>query len=382
MFLSPEEKFIELVSVYLLHHYDLEVVLPVAATKTVAHGDFGSPLFAVAKSLARNPHELATEIAVGLQYDGMTFSALGGFLNVQLSDELLSKCLQRQVDDPRLGVEEVKDEQCVVIDYSAPNIAKTMHVGHLRSTVIGDALARLCEYQGHRVIRQNHLGDWSTQFGMLGEWLVEEESLPKSLDELTAAYKKSKKKFDDDSGWADRARARVHLLQSGDLQTRVQWQHLVDISIKGIQETYEQLGVSLQSGDIRGESSYNHMLSDIVAELLASGYAVVNDEAVCVFPGGDVDKTPLLIEKSDGGYMYGTTDLAAIKYRMQSLHADRILYVTDARQSEHFSIVFETAHNMGWTAKTRLSRLALCSLTERLLGQGMQLLGIPQPEKM
>ncbi|MGH8881009.1 MAG: arginine--tRNA ligase, partial [Stackebrandtia sp.] len=264
--------------------------------------------------------------------------------------------------DPRLGVGYPAVGRRVVIDYSAPNVAKEMHVGHLCTTIIGDSLARLLDFCGAEVIRQNHLGDWGTQFGMLiqfidehpeAEWhqdqLASGESAVSALDTL---YRAARKQFETDPEFAHRSRARVVALQAGEPATIAAWREIVAESEKAFRAIYDRLGVQLTPDDNAGESTYNPHLADVVAELTDAGIAVESDGALCVFTDGltgpDGTPIPLIIRKRDGGYGYATTDLATIRHRVRNLKADQILYVVDARQALHFRMIFHTARRAGW----------------------------------
>jgi arginyl-tRNA synthetase len=304
----------------------------------------------LAKQHRRNPRELATEIAGALEANGLVESAdvAGpGFINVKLTGEALGAAADSALADPRLDVPRADPPLKTVVDYSAPNVAKEMHVGHLRSTIIGDALARTLEFLGHPVIRQNHLGDWGTQFGMLTQHLVETGASPSAdLAELAQLYQEAKQHFDDDPDFAERARRRVVALQSGDEETLRLWRQLVDTSLDAMHHLYDRLGVTLTREDIAGESKYNPFLAEVTAELGDSGIAVEDQGARVVWVEGH--EAPLMVVKSDGGYGYGTTDLAAIRYRSGTLQAERLIYVTDARQATHFAMVFDTAGRAGW----------------------------------
>jgi arginyl-tRNA synthetase len=264
--------------------------------------------------------------------------------------------------DARLGIPATDTGTVTVIDYSQPNIAKEMHVGHLRSTVIGDALARILEFNSAKVIRHNHIGDWGTQFGMLIQFMLEEpegqltvgqgESGEEAISRLDALYRSSRKKFDSDPEFAGRARRRVVALQAGDPETVAGWQDIVAESKIYFSAVYDRLGVLLTDEDAVGESFYNPFLQEVCTDLEERGIAVRSDGALCVFfddvLGPDGTPTPLIIQKSDGGFGYAATDLAAIRYRTGTLHAQRILYVVDARQALHFRMVFQTARRAGY----------------------------------
>ncbi len=287
-----------------------------------------------------------------------------GFLNLTLDRGWLAANVGVLVGDPLLGVSPAVEPQRVVVDYSAPNIAKEMHVGHLRSTIIGDALARVLSARGHDVIRQNHVGDWGTPFGMLIEHLVDlgSDGLH-SLADLTAFYQEARKSFDGDPLFADRSRQRVVLLQAGDAPTLDLWRTIVAASEEHFNAIYAKLGVLLTDEDLVGESFYNDRLEAVCADLSAQGLAVVDDGALCVFPPGfsgrDGQPQPLIIRKSDGGYGYAATDLAALRYRAGDpgvlggpwgggLGAGRLIYVVDAGQHQHLSMVFAVAAMAGW----------------------------------
>ncbi|SDQ54045.1 arginine--tRNA ligase [Thermostaphylospora chromogena] len=315
----------------------------------------------LAKRLRRQPREVAQSIADHLtDFPGTVEVSGPGFLNITLDDAWIAEQANRVFKDPRLGVGVNTPPQTVVIDYSAPNAAKEMHVGHLRTTIVGDALARIHEHLGNRVIRQNHLGDWGTPFGMLIEHLLDvgEDSAVARLEagESSAFYQEARAKFDSDEDFKRRARERVTTLQSGDAETMRLWHVFMDATIRYFNKVYAILGVTLTDDDIAGESMYNPMLAKTCDELEAAGIAVVSEGALCVFPPGftgtDGKPLPLIIRKSDGGYGYATTDLAAIHYRVHDLKADRILYVVGADQALHFQMVFATARMAGWLPET------------------------------
>jgi arginyl-tRNA synthetase len=311
-------------------------------------GDYqANGAMAAAKQLKTNPRELAQKILDNLDLDGIADKleiAGPGFINITLADDFLSA----QLGDTQNSM--AADPQTVVIDYSSPNLAKEMHVGHLRSTIIGDALARLLEYQGHNVVRQNHMGDWGTQFGMLIAelelHLSEGEQAELALNDLEVFYQQSKKHFDADPEFADKARAYVVKLQSGDEHCRTLWSKFIDVSVAHNLEIYEQLNVGLRAEHIAAESSYNDDLENVVNELTESGLAVESDGAKVVFLEELADKngapSPMIIQKSGGGFLYASSDLACLRHRVNVLKADRILYFIDARQSLHMKQVFIT----------------------------------------
>ncbi|HEY8202645.1 MAG TPA: arginine--tRNA ligase [Actinomycetota bacterium] len=330
------------------------------------HPRFGDYQANVALSLGRTlgmaPREVAERIVEHLDLSGLADPpevAGPGFVNLRLRPEFLAREAARLAADPRLGVEPSRAAETVVVDYSGPNVAKEMHVGHLRSTIIGDAIARILEFLGDRVIRQNHLGDWGTQFGVLIEYLVEtgraggllESGAGTGLD-LTALYREGVARFESDPGFAGRARARVVALQGGDPETLAVWRCLVETSARHFEAVYQRLGVTLTPADTRGESFYNPMLDAVVGDLERAGLVRENRRALCVLPPGfqarDGEPLPLIVRKSDGGYPYAATDLAAIRYRVTELGANRIAYVVDARQTQHFAMVFATARMAGW----------------------------------
>ncbi|SDS82510.1 arginine--tRNA ligase [Microlunatus soli] len=305
----------------------------------------------LAKQEGKPPREVAQRIVDELDVSDICEPpelAGPGFINFRLKPETLAAAVTEQLNDERIGIEPAAESQTVVIDYSAPNVAKQMHVGHLRSTIIGDSLNRVLSALGHTVIPQNHIGDWGTQFGQLVEQILEEGVDPMSLDLVSAEelYKRASAHFKEDPAFADKARKRVVLLQSGDEQTLDIWRKLIEISKVAFNEVYARLGVKLTDDDLAGESSYNDDLAKVVAELEASGAAVIDQGALCVFVEGF--NAPMIVRKTDGGFGYSTTDLAAIRRRVNQLHADRIIYVVGAEQSFHFDQVFAVARKAGF----------------------------------
>jgi arginyl-tRNA synthetase len=325
-----------------------------------AFADFQSNVaLALAKRLGRQPREIAGLIAGRLGGSPMlerTEVSGPGFINIRLRDAWLGEAATAQLSDPRLGVEVTGLPQHVVVDYSAPNVAKEMHVGHLRTTIVGDAFVRVLERLGHHVIRANHIGDWGTNFGMLLEHLVDigEDAAYAQLaaGEINEFYQSAKLKFDADPAFADRARQRVVALQAGDAATLRLWRMLVDDSKQYYNSIYRRLGVTLTDADLAPESFYNPMLDAVCRDLQQAGIATISDGALCAFPPGftgrDGNPLPLILRKSDGGYGYGTTDMAAIRYRVNELHADRITYVVGSEQSQHLAMVFAVARQAGW----------------------------------
>lgn len=322
---------------------------------------------ALAKQVGAPPRQVADAIVGAISDDVLvrrTEISGPGFVNLTLADAALWAQVEARLADDHLGVAATEIGTRTVVDYSAPNIAKEMHVGHLRSTIIGDALVRVLEFLGGQVIRQNHLGDWGTQFGMLITYIDEHPDEPwrhtdlggsgdtstvSALDEL---YKKARKEFDGDAAFAERARRRVVALQAGDEATLATWTDIVTESEYAFDEIYRRLGVRISSADSAGESSYNAVLENVAAEMEAAGVAVVSDGALVVLSeeikGRDGEPAALIIRKSDGGFGYGTTDMATIRHRIKDLHANRILYVVGAPQATHFRQVFEAARRMGW----------------------------------
>jgi arginyl-tRNA synthetase len=313
----------------------------------------------LAKVLGRPPVDIARSVVDELDVadicDRVEVSG-NGFINLTFATPFLAEALGVLAADERLGIRLAPQPETVVVDYSAPNVAKEMHVGHLRTTVIGDALARMLALLGHDVRRENHIGDWGTPFGMLIEHLIDtgEEAGAEELStgDLTGFYQQARASFDADPAFADRSRHRVVLLQSGDEETLRLWRVLVGESVRYFDAVYAKLGVELTDDDIVGESFYNDMLPEVVDELDAKGLLVVDDGAKCVFPPGftnrDGDPLPLIVQKSDGGYGYATSDLAAIRHRVRDLGAKRILYVVGAPQAQHFSMCFAVAKMAGW----------------------------------
>ncbi len=305
----------------------------------------------LAKEQKRPPREVATDIVARLDVSDLCEPpeiAGPGFINFRIRSDVLAQAATAVLEDPHHGLSRTSHPQRVVIDYSAPNVAKQMHVGHLRTTIIGDCFNRVLTALGHEVIPQNHIGDWGTQFGMLVEHIVEKGIDVTALDLAGAEqlYKDSKKHFDDDPGFATRARARVVKLQGGDQETLAIWRQLIAVSLAGFNAAYQRLGVLLTDADLAGESTYNDALPEVAADLAERGIAVVDDGALVLWVEGF--DAPLIIRKSDGGYGYDTTDMAAIRHRVRELKADRIIYVTDVRQSQHFQELFEAARKAGY----------------------------------
>ena len=304
----------------------------------------------LAKEQKRPPREVAAGIVEQLDVSDLCEPleiAGPGFINFRIRADVLAQAATAVLEDPHHGVSRTSHPQRVVIDYSAPNVAKQMHVGHLRTTIIGDCFNRILTALGHEVVPQNHIGDWGTQFGMLVEHIIETGTDVAALDLAGAEqlYKDSKGHFDNDPEFAT-GRARVVKLQGGDEETLAIWRQLITVSLAGFNAAYQRLGVLLTDADLAGESTYNTALPEVAEDLAARGIAVVDDGALVLWVEGF--DAPLIIRKSDGGYGYDTTDMAAIRHRVRELRADRIVYVTDVRQSQHFQEIFAAARKAGY----------------------------------
>ncbi|MCD8487228.1 MAG: arginine--tRNA ligase [Desertifilum sp.] len=331
----------------------------VVAASNPKFGDYQSNVaMPLSKRLKQQPRAIAQQILDHLKISELCEPpeiAGPGFINLSLKQSYLESQLNAIKNDPRLGVETEKHPQRIVIDFSSPNIAKEMHVGHLRSTIIGDCIARILEFRGHDVLRLNHVGDWGTQFGMLIAYL--REAYPEALTtqdaldlgDLVTLYRKAKKRFDEDEAFKETSRNEVVKLQAGEADSRRAWELLCNQSRREFQVIYDLLDIKLQE---RGESFYNPLLRDILEGLEQIGLLEESDGAKCVFLEGFTNKEgeplPLIVQKSDGGYNYATTDLAALRYRIQQDNANRIIYVTDAGQSSHFAQFFQVARRAGW----------------------------------
>lgn len=339
---------------------DLKVSVPlVAAASNPKFGDYQSNVaLPLAKPLKQPPRVIADQIVAALAVDDLCEppSIAGpGFINLTLKPEFLAIQLQRIQASPRLGIAPVSDPQRVIVDFSSPNIAKEMHVGHLRSTIIGDCIARILEFQGHDVLRLNHVGDWGTQFGMLITYLS--EAFPAALTtsdvlelgDLVAFYKKAKQRFDDDEDFQTQSRQAVVQLQQGEPDATHAWKLICDQSRREFAKIYCDLDIELTE---RGESFYNPLLADVLTDLDKAGLLETDRGAQCVFLEGFTNKQgdpqPLIVQKSDGGFNYATTDLAALRHRINTESATRIIYVTDAGQANHFAQVFQVAKRAGW----------------------------------
>jgi len=327
-------------------------------------GDYqANGVMGAAKKLRRNPRELAQEVVGLARLSDIceTPEVAGpGFINLRLKNEYIARALLEINSDTagRLAIEKTAKPQRIVVDYSGPNIAKEMHVGHLRSTILGDCIARMLEFHGHTVIRQNHIGDWGTQFGMLIAYVREHypQALKKPesihISDLELFYKDAKTRCDADSGFEAKARAEVVKLHNHDPETMAIWRYIVDESRRHYQPLYERLRATLERRHEQGESTYADSLADVVSEMQNKGLAVESDGATCIFPEGfrnkDGQPLPFIIRKSDGAFLYATTDLAALRYRLKDIRADRVIYVTDARQKLHFEMLFAVAKMAGW----------------------------------
>ncbi|KPW41522.1 Arginine--tRNA ligase [Pseudomonas amygdali pv. mellea] len=342
-----------------------EGVLPEGLTPAIqvenardkTHGDFASNIaMMLAKPAGMKPRDLAEKLIAALPADEQVSKveiAGPGFLNFFQNTAALASRLDAALADPeKLSVRKAGMAQRVVVDLSAPNLAKEMHVGHLRSTIIGDGVANVLTFLGDTVIRQNHVGDWGTQFGMLLAYLQEKPATSDELSDLENFYRAAKQRFDESEEFAERARGLVVKLQAGDAECLALWTRFKDISLSHCQETYERLNVKLTPADVMGESAYNDDLANVVNDLKATGLLVESNGAQCVFleefRTADDTPLPVIVQKAGGGYLYATTDLAAIRYRSKVLKADRVLYFVDQRQALHFQQVFEVARRAGF----------------------------------
>jgi len=346
-----------------------ETPLSVTEATKPEFGDYQfNGAMALSKKLAKNPREIASQLIENLDLSGILAKAEiagPGFINLWLNPLWIATQCETAVGDERLNIAKRKNPMKVVVDYSGPNMAKQMHVGHLRSTIIGDTLANLLTFLGDEVIRQNHIGDWGTQFGMLIAYLEEkDEDGSVSLKDLEQFYKDAKGRFDADAAFADKAREYVVKIQSGDAHCLELWQKFIDISLGHCEEVYEKLNVNLTRDDVRAESFYNDDLGSVVKDLDTAGSLQESDGAQCVFLEGD--EIPVIIQKGDGGYLYATTDLAALRYRANALGAKRISYVVDARQSGHFKQVFRVAKEAGFVAQdVKLEHIAFGTMMDK-----------------
>ena len=341
-----------------------EGVLPEGLTPAIqvenvrdkTHGDFASNIaMMLAKPAGMKPRDLAEKLVAALPADAQVSKieiAGPGFLNFFQNTQALAARLDAALADPQLSVRKVGAAQRVVVDLSAPNLAKEMHVGHLRSTVIGDGVANVLSFLGDTVIRQNHVGDWGTQFGMLLAYLQEKPTTSDELSDLENFYRAAKGRFDESPEFAERARGLVVQLQAGEPECLTLWERFKDISLSHCQKIYDRLNVNLTPADVMGESAYNDDLANVVNDLKAAGLLVESNGAQCVFleefKTAEGTPLPVIVQKAGGGYLYATTDLAAVRYRSNVLKADRALYFVDQRQALHFQQVFEVARRAGF----------------------------------
>jgi len=343
----------------------------VKASARPEHGDYqANGIMGAAKKLKMNPRDLAAKVMETMDLVGMAGKveiAGPGFLNIHLDEDWLAEQAEQALASDRQNIDTVYQPQTVVIDYSAPNLAKEMHVGHLRSTIIGDAMARVLGFLGHNVIRQNHVGDWGTQFGMLltfmQELKVKDGELSMQLSDLEKFYQAAKIRFDEDEAFAKQARENVVKLQAGDADFLKLWKQFIDTSLTHCDEIYQILNVLLTREDVMPESAYNDDLANVIADLDKQGMLTKDQGAQCVFmdefKGKDDKITPMIVQKSDGGYLYATTDLAALRYRNDKLGMTRGLYLVDARQSLHLRQVFTAGKKAGFVPEeTQLEHMA------------------------
>jgi arginyl-tRNA synthetase len=338
---------------------------------------------ALAKRLGLPPRDVADRLAGHLGGTAMCERAEvsgPGFINLTLRDGWIADQAAGQLTDQWLGVARAQQPKRVVVDYSGPNVAKELHAGHLRATVVGDAVVRVLEHLGDTVIRAAHLGDWGTQFGMLIEHVIDvgEQATDEQLasGEFTAFYQAARAKFDADAGFADRSRQRVVQLQAGDEQALRLWRLLVAESMAYLRRIYDRLDITLSDDDMDPESFYNPMLADVCAELEAKGIAVISDGALCAFPPGFTGRggkpVPVMLRKSDGGYGYASTDVAAIRYRLLDLAASRLIYVVGSEQHQHLEMVFAVARQAGWLTDAASAEHAVIGLMTGPGGQRLQ----------
>lgn len=338
---------------------DIESKIRIDRTKDKAHGDFATNVaMLLAKPLGKNPRELASLIVEALPKDerlAKTEIAGPGFINFFINANHTATQLQDMLKDERLGVAKASNIQNVVVDYSAPNVAKEMAVHHIRSTVIGDAVVRVLEFLGHNVVRANHVGDWGTQFGMLIAYLEKCENESGSgmdLSDFEAFYREAKRCYDEDEDFAVKARSYVVRLQGDDQYCHDMWQKLVKLTMDQNQAIYDRLNVTLSQKDVMGESLYNDMLPKVVEDLMSRGIAVEDQGAIVVyldeFKNKEGEKLGIIIRKSDGGFLYTTTDIACVKYRVEHFKADRLMYFIDSRQHQHLEAAWQICRIAGY----------------------------------
>ncbi|OHB57501.1 MAG: arginine--tRNA ligase, partial [Planctomycetes bacterium GWF2_42_9] len=349
----------------------------VTAATDARFGDYQSnSALSLAKQLKANPRQLAEKIIANLEIDDICQTpeiAGAGFINLRLKPEFVANSLSSlKLDTENFGIEKNQTSKTVVVDFSGPNIAKQMHVGHLRSTIIGDSICRILKQAGWNVIPQNHIGDWGLQMGMLlaiSEELKKQNTninVQEKLDTLEDSYKQANQKFKDDASFAEKSRKATYTLQNHNASSITQWQGFRKITLDACNEIYKLLSVCLTDSDVRGESYYTEKLPAVVEDLKKAGLAVESDGAICVFPEGFKTKEgnpmPFIIQKSDGAFLYATTDLAALRFRVDELKADEIIYVTDARQKLHFEMLFKVAEMAGWKKNTNLVHITFGSV--------------------
>ena len=338
---------------------DLLMKIRIDRAKDRTHGDFATnAALIISKQLNGKPSDIAAAIVSRIPSSERISKieiAGPGFINFFVNQNEVAEQLEKMASDPRLGIPLKKEPQTVVVDYSAPNVAKEMAVHHLRATVIGDAIVRVLEFEGDKVIRANHIGDWGTQFGMLIAYLEKKENelgTGMDLSDFEAFYREAKACYDDDPAFAEKARHYVVLLQSGDEYCRKMWSKLVKMTMDQNQKLYDRLDITLKPKDTMGESLYNDMLPGVVDDLIKKGIAVEDQGAIVVylpeFKNKDGEPLGNIIRKKDGGYLYNTTDIACIKYRVEHFHAQRILYFSDSRQHQHHEVVWEIAKKAGY----------------------------------
>ncbi|MGM0481549.1 MAG: arginine--tRNA ligase [Pseudomonadota bacterium] len=337
---------------------DQSVKIQLDRPRDKSHGDFATNLaLMLAKPAKTNPRQLAEKIIAAIPQNTLlekTEIAGPGFINFTIAQDQLKGQLQAMFNSSRLAVPEATDKRTIVIDYSSPNLAKEMHVGHLRSAIIGDAVSRVSEFLGHTVIRQNHVGDWGTQFGMLLAYMeqLDNQTADYELSNLETFYKAAKQSFDESDAFASRARELVVQLQSGNEYCLQLWNQFIEVSLSHCQQVYDRLGVKLTRSDVMAESAYNDQLPGVIEHLREQQLLVEDQGAQCVFldefKGKEGEPLPIIVQKKGGGYLYATTDLAAIEYRQKQLGGDYLMYFVDARQALHFDQIFTLARKAGF----------------------------------
>jgi arginyl-tRNA synthetase len=381
---DPEAALGELVRHALADEFGLEYERIDPLIRPSGFADYQSNVaMSLSKRLDRSPRDIAAAVADRLNSAAAVAKAEvsgPGFINITLADEWIAGQASAQLADGRLGVAWAESVQRIVVDYSGPNVAKELHAGHLRATVVGDVIARVLEHLGHDVIRAAHLGDWGTPFGMMIEHALDIGEEPTydqlAAGEFTAFYQAARAKFDSDPVFADRARRRLVQLQAGEPEAMRLWQVLIEDSMAYLRKIYARLDILLTDADMAPESFYHPMLADVCAELESDGLAVISDGALCAFPPGfsgrDGTPLPLMLRKSDGGYGYDTTDVAAIRYRLRDLHVNRIIYVVGSEQSQHLQMVFELASQAGWLTRDASAEHAVIGLMTAPGGQRLR----------